>query len=83
MTDTPAPLPPLTERQREVLTFISDFAERHGYCCSIREVMQAIGSTSPNGAMCHLLPLRKKGYITWNKSTARSIRPLEVCDAAS
>ena len=74
---------PLTARQRQVFDFIVDFAERRGYCCSVREVMQAIGSASPNGAMCHLLPLKKTGYVTWEPLTARSIRAVEVHHAAS
>jgi repressor LexA len=83
-TDTQAAPPPLTKRQREVLDFITDFATRNGYCASVRDVMAAIGSTSPNGAVCHLLPLRKKGFIAWEPNTARSIRPIrEVLDATA
>ena len=83
MTTDPKTTTTLTDRQRQVLTFITDFAERHGYCCSVRDVMVSIGSASPNAAMCHLLPLRKKGFITWEPLTARSIRPVEVHHAAS
>ena len=83
MTDSqPNPLP-LTARQREVFDFIVDFAERHGYCASVRDVQLAIGAASPNGAVCHLVPLRKKGYVTWDERTARSIRPVEVHHAAT
>ena len=85
MTDTATPTapPPLTERQRQVLDFITDFADRHGYCASVRDVQLAIGAASPNGAVCHLVPLRKKGYVTWDARTARSIRPVEVHHAAT
>ena len=76
-TDTPTTRPAMTERQSEVLTFITEFADTHGYCCSIREVMAAIGCVSPNGAMCHLKPLMKKGYIAMEPNTARSIRPIQ------
>lgn len=78
MTETELPpSPPLTVRQREVLEFVVEFADAHGYCCSIREVMAAIGCVSPNGAMCHLKPLMKKGYIAMEPNTARSIRPIQ------
>lgn len=74
---------PLTARQQQVFDFVVDFAERRGYCCSVREVMAAIGVASPNGAMCHLLALRKKGLITWEPRTARSIRATETHYAAA
>jgi repressor LexA len=85
MTDaTPTALPLLTARQRQVFDFIVDFADRNGYCASVRDVMAAIGCTSPNGAVCHLVPLRKKGFITWEPNTARSIRPIrEVLNATA
>ena len=83
-TETQAAPRPLTKRQQEVLDFITDFATRNGYCASVRDVMAAIGSTSPNGAVCHLVPLRKKGYIAWEPNTARSIRPIrEVLNATA
>jgi repressor LexA len=83
-TETTTEPRPLTARQREVLDFITDFATRHGYCASIREVMAAIGCTSPNAAVCHLVPLKKKGYIAWEPNTARSIRPIrEVLNATA
>ena len=83
MTETLRELLPLTARQREVFDFIVDFAERHGYRASVRDVQLAINAASPNGAVCHLVPLRKKGYITWDEKTARSIRPVEVRHAAT
>lgn len=83
MTETTQEPLPLTARQREVFDFIVDFADRHGYCASVRDVQLAIGAASPNGAVCHLVPLRKKGFITWDARTARSIRPVEVQHAAT
>jgi repressor LexA len=78
MTDTATPTapPPLTERQRQVLDFITDFADRHGYNASVREVMQFLNCKSPNGAVCHIAPLERKGYIRREPNTARSIRPI-------
>jgi repressor LexA len=76
MTETLRELLPLTARQQEVFDFIVDFSERHGYWASVRDIQVGIGAASPNGAMCHLVALRKKGYITWGERTARSIRPV-------
>jgi len=84
MTETETELLPLTERQRQVFDFIVGFSKKHGYRCSIREVMKSIKAVSPNGAMCHLIALRKKGYIAWEPNTARSIRPIrEVLNATA
>jgi repressor LexA len=83
MTETTQERPTLTVRQREVFDFIVDFADRHGYRASFRDVQLAINAASPNGAVCHLVPLRKKGYVTWDARTARSIRPVEVQHAAT
>jgi repressor LexA len=83
MTDSQLNPLPLTARQREVFDFIVDFADRHGYCASVRDVQLAIGAASPNGAVCHLVPLRKKGYVTWDAKKARSIRLVEVQHAAT
>ena len=76
MTETTQERPTLTVRQREVFDFIVDFADRHGYWASVRDIQVGICAASPNGAMCHLVALRKKGYITWGERTARSIRPV-------
>jgi len=76
MTDTAATAQPLTKRQRQVLDFITDFADRHGYNASIREVMQFLNCKSPNGAVCHIVPLEKKGYVRREPNTARSLRPI-------
>jgi repressor LexA len=69
---------PLTDRQQEVFQFVWLFREQHGYCCTIREVCHHFGFTSPNGALCHLWPLRRKGWITWEDGQNRTLRPVEV-----
>jgi repressor LexA len=66
----------ITDRQRAVYEWVVDYCEAHGYSPSIRELMAAFGFNSPNGAMAHLHPLRKKGYVTWNDRHSRTIRPI-------
>jgi repressor LexA len=80
MTETetiekPSPSEP-TDRQRAVYDWVVDYCESHGYSPSIRELMAAFGFKSPNGAMCHLHPLRKKGWVTWSNRHCRTIRPI-------
>lgn len=71
--------PPITQRQQEILEFIRMKIETRGFPPSIREIGQAFNIVSPNGVMCHLKALEKKGYIERNKgiddqkSAARAI----------
>lgn len=69
---------PITDRQREVFEFVRDFRDEKGYCCTVREIMHAFGMASPQGVMCHLHPLRRKGYVAWEDGQCRTLRPLEV-----
>lgn len=75
MSTTLAERQPLTERQQEVFEFIRQYRASHGYCCTVREVAQAVGSPNVTGAMCHLWPLKRKGWITWEEGQSRTIRP--------
>lgn len=64
----------LTERQQEVFDFIRDFIEDTGFPPTLREMQDYIGVTSPNGILCHLKALEKKGFIAREGHTARAIR---------
>jgi len=78
MSTTATERRPLTEKQQKVYEFVWMFREQRGYCCTIRELMDHFGMDSPNGVMCHLWPLRKKGWVTWEDGQARTLRPVEV-----
>ena len=71
--------PTITKRQHEILGFIRDKIENRGFPPSIREIGEAFDIASPNGVMCHLKALEKKGFIERNKgineqkSAARAI----------
>jgi repressor LexA len=64
----------LTERQREIYDFISDKIESRGYGPTVREIGQAFKIKSPNGVMCHLKALEKKGLIKREGFSARAIQ---------
>jgi len=71
--------PSITKRQHEILHYIRDKIENRGFPPSIREIGEAFEIASPNGVMCHLKALEKKGFIERNKglkdqkSAARAI----------
>jgi repressor LexA len=64
----------LTERQKEIYHFIRQKIESRGYGPTVREIGEAFKIKSPNGVMCHLKALEKKGLITREEHSARAIQ---------
>src|SRR5437588_2310304 len=64
----------LTERQKEIYHFIRQKIESRGYGPTVREIGLGFGIKSPNGVMCHLKALEKKGLITREEHAARAIQ---------
>ena len=67
----------LTARQREIYDFIRDKIEGRGYGPTVREIGQHFDIKSPNGVMCHLKALEKKGLIKREVFSARAIQLLD------
>jgi repressor LexA len=67
----------LTQRQREIYDFIQDKIETRGYGPTVREIGQAFDIKSPNGVMCHLKALEKKGLIKREGFSARAIQLMQ------
>lgn len=68
----------VTPRQQRVYDAIRSHVSRNGYGPTIRELGDLLGIRSPNGVLCHLKPLEKKGLIARGpKGTARTIRLCE------
>ncbi|QGJ70649.1 SOS-response repressor and protease LexA [Planctomycetales bacterium 10988] len=67
----------LTPRQREIYGFIRDRIRNRGYGPTVREVGTAFDISSPNGVMCHLKALEKKGLISREKNRSRAIQLVE------
>ncbi|MGL6095004.1 MAG: transcriptional repressor LexA [Fimbriiglobus sp.] len=53
----------LTATQQRIFDFIRRYIEENGYPPAIRDIGTAFDIVSPNGVMCHLRALQKKGYI--------------------
>lgn len=64
----------LTERQREIYEFIRERIENRGYPPTVREIGEHFAIKSPNGVMCHLNALVKKGLIHRATQSARAIQ---------
>lgn len=63
----------LTERQREVYEFIREKIRARGYGPTVREIGAHFEISSPNGVMCHLKALEKKGLINREPNMSRAI----------
>src|SRR5947207_10267589 len=64
----------LTERQKDVYEFIRDKINNRGYGPTVREIGDKFQISSPNGVMCHLKALEKKGIITREPNMSRAIQ---------
>ncbi len=64
----------LTQKQRKVYEFIRDKIRNRGYGPTVREIGERFGIHSPNGVMCHLKALEKKGLITREPNMSRAIQ---------
>lgn len=71
-------LPPLTKKQKEVLSFIENFVQEYGYTPSYREIAKGLGLSSPSTVHSHIQTLCEKGVInTGEDGAARSIELVE------
>lgn len=67
----------LTPRQREIYNFIRGKIQGRGYGPTVREIGVHFHIKSPNGVMCHLKALQKKGLIHREPNMSRAIQLLE------
>ena len=72
----------LTERQMAVYKFIRDKIRNRGYGPTVREIGKEFDISSPNGVVCHLKALEKKGIISREANLSRAIQmvaePIEL-----
>ena len=64
---------PISERQRNILDFISTTTEQRGYPPSVREIGDAVGLTSPSTVHTHLNTLERLGFIRRDPNRPRAI----------
>lgn len=64
----------LTPRQEGIYEYIRGRILTGDPAPTVREIGENFGIRSPNGVMCHLKALEKKGYIVRDENLSRSIR---------
>jgi len=67
----------LTPRQLQVLQFIQGFIDQHHYSPSYREIMLHFKMTSPGSVYKHIRTLKRKGALSSNKHSYRSLKPIQ------
>jgi repressor LexA len=71
---------PLTKRQREIMDYLSEFIQQHGYAPSLEEIGRRFGLSSLATVHKHLTNLQEKGFIrrAWNRSRSVELVPARV-----
>lgn len=70
----------LTDRQQSVYDMIRGLIVKRGYGPTVREIGEHFGIKSPNGVMCHLRALERKGLITRSPNKSRAIELTSAAD---
>lgn len=65
----------ITDRQKEVLTFISEFSEENAYPPTVREISSHF-NISIRAVQDHITALQKKGFLSQSQKRSRSIKVL-------
>src|SRR5689334_19043125 len=66
----------LTQRQREILDFISASIVERGFPPTLREIGEHFNIKSTNGVNDHLKALEKKGHLRREDLKSRAMRPV-------
>lgn len=74
MADAADRMRSLTDRQREIYDFVREKIVNRGYGPTVRDIGAHFGIRSPNGVMCHLKALEKKGLIAREPGKSRAIQ---------
>ena len=65
-----------TPRQLEIYEFVREKIHSRGFGPTVREIGLAFNIRSPNGVVCHLKALERKGLISRGKNMSRAIELL-------
>jgi repressor LexA len=65
--------PVLTDRQRQILDFLTKYVDAHGYPPTVREIGEAVGLASPSTVHAHLANLERAGLIRRDPTKPRAL----------
>src|SRR6187402_3154607 len=76
-TDRRNEMRPLTKRQREILDYMNEFIQNHGYAPRLEEIGRRFNLSSLATVHKHLSNLQEKGFIrrAWNRSRSVELVP--------
>lgn len=64
---------PLTHRQEEILRFVIDYMDKHGYAPVMREIVAGTSCKSTSTVQQELDKLVRKGYLHRSRGTSRGL----------
>jgi len=67
----------LTKRQKEVLSFITEYIKKHSYPPTIRDIAEHF-KMSVKGAYDHITALRRKNYLKQNDNRSRTMELVQA-----
>ncbi|MEZ4401647.1 MAG: transcriptional repressor LexA [Kofleriaceae bacterium] len=73
----------LTDRQQQILDYISESINGRGFPPTLREIGEHFGIKSTNGVNDHLKALEKKGYLRREDLKSRAMRPTSMSNVVS
>ncbi len=71
---------PLTEKEKQMLDYISDCIRNDGYSPTVRDIRTALGIKSTATVHAYLTKLEDKGYIKKQSGKSRTLKPSEGFD---
>jgi repressor LexA len=63
----------LSKRQREIFDFVVEYADKHGYPPTVREIGEAVGLASPSTVHAHLANLERAGHLKRDPTKPRAL----------
>jgi repressor LexA len=72
----------LTERQRQIMDFLAEYVDGHGYPPTVREIGDAIGLASPSTVHAHLANLERAGLLRRDPTKPRALELVHRPSAA-
>ena len=73
----------LTDRQQQILNFITGSITERGFPPTLREIGEHFGIKSTNGVNDHLKALEKKGHLRREDLKSRAMRPVALDNVVS